>query len=137
MLVVDDDADDCMLMRKAFERNDYPNPLTFLSNGEELLHFLDAQERKPRGYAPALIILDLNMPVMDGRETLQELKADERFRRIPVIVLSSSNAPEDVIRMYDLGVNAYMTKPVTFEALVHTVRCLGEYWLKLALVPLS
>ncbi|MDP0500393.1 MAG: response regulator [Verrucomicrobiota bacterium JB022] len=138
VFIVDDDADDCMLMRKAFQRNDLQNPLTILHNGEELLNHLRAlptATKAARPRLPGLIILDLNMPVMDGRETLQELKSDPALRHIPVIIVSSSAAPEDVHRMYDLGVNAYMTKPVTFDTLVQTVHCLSEYWLKTALIP--
>ena len=84
---------------------------------------------------PGLILLDLNMPRKDGREALQEIKADPELRRIPVVVLTTSKADEDICRTYDVGANSYITKPVTFEGLVDVVRALGRYWVEIVALP--
>ena len=91
-----------------------------------------AQGESPR---PGLILLDLNMPRKDGREALEEIKADSVLRRIPVVVLTTSKAEEDILRSYDLGVNAYITKPVTFESLVGVMKVLGKFWLEIVELP--
>jgi CheY-like chemotaxis protein len=84
---------------------------------------------------PYLILLDLNMPRKDGREALRELKANPEFRRIPIVVLTTSKAEEDILRSYDLGVNSYITKPVTFKSLVEIIKVLGRYWFEVVELP--
>lgn len=131
ILLADDDPDDRLMAREAFEEGRILNPLDMVSDGEELIEYLRRQGRyadRPGGL-PGLILLDLNMPRMDGREALAVLKADPQLRRIPVVVLTTSKAEEDLIRTYDLGVNSFCIKPVTFEGLVDLVKTLGHYWL--------
>ncbi|MDQ3959432.1 MAG: response regulator, partial [Pseudomonadota bacterium] len=112
--------------------------LHFVTNGEELMDYLYRRGRyadmatSPR---PGLILLDLNMPKKDGREALQEIKADPNLRRIPVVILTTSEAEEDVYRSYDLGANSFITKPVTFESLVELMRVMGRYWIELVELP--
>jgi len=129
VLMADDDPDDRMLTRDAWEENRLANELHFVEDGEELMDYLH-RRGQCRDLAdaplPGLILLDLNMPRKDGREALQEIKADPKLRRIPIVVLTTSKAEEDILRTYDLGVNSFITKPVTFEALVETVRTLAK-----------
>lgn len=138
ILMADDDEEDCVLTAKAFKKNRFANELRFVHDGEQLLAYLRNQgdyadtQRNPR---PGLILLDLNMPRMDGREALQELKRDPSLRKIPVVVLTSSKAEQDIIASYNLGVNSYITKPVTFEGLVAVVENLGNYWFNLVELP--
>jgi len=138
ILVADDDADDRLLLEEAFEENRLANERRFVTNGAELMDYLHGRGQwagpaaAPR---PGIILLDLNMPGMDGREALAEIKAEPRFRQIPIVVLTSSKAEEDIFRTYDLGVNSYITKPVTFESLVEVVRMLGKYWFEIVELP--
>lgn len=131
ILMADDDPDDRLLTRDAFSTARVRNDLRFVEDGEELLEYLRRQGRyAPPADAPrpGIILLDLNMPRLDGREALRELKSDPDLRRIPVVVLTTSNAEQDILRSYDLGANSYITKPVTFAALVDVVSTLGRYW---------
>lgn len=135
--MADDDPDDRMLAKEAFEENRLSNTLVFAENGEEVMDYLHCRGRFagsdcPR---PGLILLDLNMPRKDGREVLRELKADAVLRRIPVIILTTSEAEEDILNSYDLGVNSFITKPVSFEDLVKVVRTLGNYWFEIVELP--
>ena len=138
ILIADDDADDRMLAGEALEESRLVNDVRFVTDGEELVDYL-----KRRGkYAdaaqyplPGLILLDLNMPRMDGREALVEIKADPALRHIPVIVLTTSEAEEDIYKTYDLGVSSFITKPVTFDGLVEKMRVLGEYWFGIVELP--
>lgn len=138
ILVADDDPDDRQLTREAFEENHLANDLRFVEDGEELLDYL-YQRGKYGGEGaappPGLILLDLNMPRKDGREALQEIKADPRLRTIRVVVMTTSKAEEDVLRSYNLSAASYITKPVTFERLVEVVRTLGKYWLEIVELP--
>lgn len=138
ILIADDDADDRMLIEDAFRESRLSNPLAFVENGEELLHYLRG-EGKFAGcngeQAPRLILLDLNMPKMDGRTALGHLKSDPDLRRIPVVVLTTSKAEEDILRTYDLGVSSFITKPVTFQGLVDVVRALNSYWIEIVELP--
>lgn len=138
ILIADDDADDRMLTKEAFEENHVINPIHFVNDGEELMAYL----LKKGKYAdkeiypqPGMILLDLNMPRKDGREALAEIKSHPELRRIPVIVLTTSKAEEDVIRSYNLGVNCFITKPVTFNSLVEVTRMLGKYWFEIVELP--
>jgi len=138
ILMADDDADDRRLTRDALEESRLANDLRFVENGEELLDYLRNQgkftdvEKAPR---PGLILLDLNMPRKDGRTALKEMKADPDLRQIPVTVLTTSKADEDIFRSYDLGVNSYIVKPVTFEALVDILQTLEKYWFEIVELP--
>jgi len=138
ILMADDDPDDRELTREAFRENRLANEFHTVEDGEELLDYLRRRGR----YAalngaplPGLILLDLNMPRKDGREALREIKSDPTLRRIPVVVLTTSKAEEDILRSYDLGVNSYVTKPVTFQSLVELVRVLGRYWFEVVELP--
>ena len=138
ILMADDDADDRMLAREALEESRLANELHVVEDGEQLLDYLHRRGRfAPPADAPrpGLILLDLNMPRKDGREALQEIKADPELRRIPIVVLTTSKAEEDICRTYDAGANSYITKPVTFEGLVDVVRALGRYWFEIVALP--
>ena len=138
ILMADDDLEDQMLVRKAWERSRFRNDLRFVDDGEQLMDYLyrrnayaDAID-SPR---PGVILLDLNMPKIDGYEALEEIKNDPGLRRIPVVVLTSSKAEEDIIRSYNLGVSGFITKPVTFEGFVEAVKTLGRYWFEMVELP--
>lgn len=138
ILMADDDEDDRLLAQEALEECRLANDLHFVQDGEELLDYLyhrgkfTPPSQSPR---PGLILLDLNMPRKDGREALQEIKADAELRQIPVVVLTTSKAEEDIYRTYDLGANSYITKPVTFESLVEVMKILGRYWFEIVELP--
>jgi two-component system, response regulator len=139
ILLADDDPDDRFMAQEAFAESRLTNPLAMVEDGEQLLDYLYgrgayALSRPPR---PGIILLDLNMPKKDGREALREIKSDPELRRIPVVVLTTSKAEEDILRTYDLGVNSFITKPVTFEQLVEVMRSLGKYWLEIVELPAS
>ncbi len=138
ILIAEDDEEDRMLMREAFEENKLLNKLQFVGDGEELMDYLHNRgqyEEMENFSLPSLILLDLNMPRKDGRETLKDLKSDPRFKRIPVVVLTTSKAEEDILRTYDLGVSSYITKPVTFQGLVEVTQALGKYWFQIVQLP--
>jgi CheY-like chemotaxis protein len=136
IIVADDDADDRLLITDAFKESRLANPLVFVEDGEQLLNFLLNASSKVNGKAlPGLILLDLNMPRMDGRTALSLIKSNPDLRRIPVVVLTTSKAEEDVLRTYDLGVNSFITKPVTFEGLVDVVQSLNHYWIEIVELP--
>jgi two-component system response regulator len=138
ILMADDDPDDRQLTKEAFEEAKLANDLRFVEDGVELLDYLHRRGKyadpasSPR---PGLILLDLNMPRKDGREALQEIKQDARFRAIRVVVLTTSKAEEDILRTYNLSAASYITKPVTFESLVDVVKTLGKYWLEIVELP--
>ena len=139
--MADDDEDDRLLTRDALSGTGRLRiDLRFAVDGEDLLDYLCQRGRyaapgtAPR---PGLILLDLNMPKKDGREALAEIKADASLRRIPVVVLTTSRAEEDIVRSYDLGVSSFITKPVTFDGLVAVMHTLGEYWLDVVELPLD
>src|SRR5881394_2655754 len=127
-----------MLTSDALEESRVVNDLRFVEDGEDLLDYLYRRGRygepdaSPR---PGIILLDLNMPRKDGREALQEIKQDPRFRAIRVIILTTSKAEEDILRTYNLSAASYITKPVTFESLVDVVKTLGKYWLEIVELP--
>jgi CheY-like chemotaxis protein len=136
--MADDDADDREMTREAFEEARLANDLRFVCDGEELMDYLHRRGKysdpasSPR---PAILLLDLNMPKKDGREALQEIKADPQLRQIRVIVLTTSKAEEDVYRAYDVSATSFITKPVKFDALVEVVKALGKYWLEIVELP--
>ena len=137
VVVVDDDADDLMLFEDAVIATRLANPLMFVADGMDLMHFLRAEGKhagRARDHLPGLILLDLNMPRMDGWAVLRELQADPRLRSIPVIMFTTSSAPADVASAYALGVRAFISKPATFDALVDVVRRLSD-WISAAERP--
>ena len=138
IVLADDDADDRKLTADAFMENRLANQLTCVEDGEELMEYLHRRgkyEKLRSEPLPGLILLDLNMPRKDGREALKEIKADPNLRRIPIVVLTTSKAEEDIVRSYDLGVNSYVTKPVTFKSLVELIKVLGRYWFEVVELP--
>ncbi len=138
ILMADDSEDDRLLTRLALEQSLVANELYEVENGQELMDYLHrrgpfaAPASSPH---PGLVLLDLNMPLKNGFEALQEIRADVRLRRLPVIVLTTSQAEEDIVRSYDLGINSFISKPVTFEALVEIMRTLGKYWIEIVSIP--
>ena len=138
IVLADDDPDDRQLTGDAFKENRLANSLDCVEDGEELMDYLHRRGKfsnLSNTPLPGLILLDLNMPRKDGREALKELKANPEFRRIPIVVLTTSKAEEDILRSYDLGVNSYITKPVTFKSLVEIVKVLGRYWFEVVELP--
>ncbi len=138
ILMADDDEDDRRLTQEALEEGRIINEVKFVDNGEELMDYLRRQNRfAPPAVAPrpGLILLDLNMPRKDGRTVLKEIKGDPELRQIPVVVLTTSKADEDIYKSYDLGVNSYIVKPVTFEALVDILQTLEKYWFEIVALP--
>ncbi len=138
ILMADDDRDDRLLAKEAFQEAQLKNELRFVEDGVALLDYLHRRD----GYSapdaapfPGLILLDLNMPRKDGREALEEIKADPKLRAIPIVVLTTSQAEEDIIRSYNLGVSGFITKPVTFEGLIEVMKGLGKYWLEIVELP--
>src|SRR6188768_775940 len=140
ILMADDDADDRRLTQEALEEGRLINEVRFVENVEELMDYLHKRGKfappveTPR---PGLILLDLNMPRKDGRAVLKEVKSDPELRQIPVVVLTTSKADEDIYKSYDLGVNSYIVKPVTFEALVDILQTLEKYWFEIVELPPS
>jgi CheY-like chemotaxis protein len=138
ILMADDDEDDRLMAKEALEEVRLLNDLHFVEDGEELMEYLQRRARyagsgtSPR---PGLILLDLNMPRKDGREALKEIKSDPYLRQIPIVVLTTSKAEEDIYRTYDLGVNSFVTKPVTFEGLVEVMKTLTTYWFSIVELP--
>jgi CheY-like chemotaxis protein len=136
--MADDDADDRLLTQRAMEASRVHNDLRFVEDGEELMDYLMRRgnytdpESAPR---PGLILLDLNMPKKDGRESLREIKSDPDLHRIPIVILTTSKAEEDIFRSYDLGANSFITKPVTFDRLVELMKTLGTYWIEFVELP--
>jgi CheY-like chemotaxis protein len=138
LLMADDDPDDCLLVQRALEDNRIANKIRFVTDGEDLLAYLRRTGRysdpatSPR---PSLILLDLNMPRLDGREALKTMKSDPALKSIPVIVLTTSKAEEDVFRSYQSGANSYIMKPITFEGLVDVMKGLKRFWFEIVELP--
>lgn len=137
ILMADDDADDRLLASEALEESELAYSLEFVTDGVELWEYLTskgdyATAPKP---LPGIILLDLNMPRMDGLEVLKKIKKDRRLRLIPVVVLTTSSAEEDLVRSYSLGAASFLTKPVTFEGLVNLMSTLAQYWGEYVALP--
>jgi CheY-like chemotaxis protein len=134
ILIADDDPEDRMLAAEALKESRLANDIRFVEDGEELVDYLTYRGRftnpddAPR---PGVILLDLNMPRKDGREALREIKENSELRRIPIIVLTTSKAEIDIYRSYDLGVNSFIVKPVTFDSLVEVMQVIGKYWFEI------
>lgn len=136
IVLADDDPEDVELARDALAEVRLANNLQVVGDGDELLELLRGTGRHAGHPAhPRLILLDLKMPRMDGFEVLRQLKGDATLRTIPVVVLTTSAADADIVRSYDLGVNSFITKPVTFEGLVAAMRAVGHYWFEIVELP--
>jgi CheY-like chemotaxis protein len=139
ILMADDDEEDRDLTGEALQRAHLSNEIRYVGDGQELLDYLRGEGRYGEGGddapTPGIILLDLNMPKKDGREALAEIKADPRLKTIPVVVMTTSRDEEDVIRSYDLGVNSFITKPVTFGSLVEVMGTWGRYWFEIVELP--
>jgi CheY-like chemotaxis protein len=139
ILIVDDDEDDRLMTRDALRDSRIPDlDVRFVGDGVDLMDYLHRRGRHAdpaQSPWPGLILLDLNMPRMDGREALREIKSDPTLRRIPIVVMTTSKAPDDVTRAYRLGVNSFITKPVTYLGLVEMVKVIVRYWLEIADLP--
>lgn len=138
ILIAEDDADDRFLLQTAFEENGFKDRLQFVENGVDVLEYLAAvQQRNDHTFAlPNFILLDLNMPKKDGREVLKEIKQNPDFRKIPVVIFSTTNNEQEMLRCYELGANSYITKPNSFEQLLEIVSTLREYWMQTSTIPL-
>jgi CheY-like chemotaxis protein len=138
ILIAEDDPDDRLLTQRALEMSRVVNDLRFVEDGEELMEYLLHQGRytdAAKSPRPGLVLLDLNMPRKDGREALKEIKSHPQLHQIPVVVMTTSKAEEDVLRSYDVGANSYVVKPVTFDRLVDLMKTLGTYWVEFVELP--
>jgi CheY-like chemotaxis protein len=135
VLLVEDDPGDTLMIREAFADNKVRNTLTCVTDGVQALRYLRREGEYADALRPDLILLDLNLPRMDGREVLAEIKGDESLRAIPVVVLTTSQAEEDVLRSYQLHANAYVAKPVDFERFVAVVRQIDEFFVTVVKLP--
>lgn len=140
ILIVDDDVEDCQMIREALSESRLLNEVEFLHDGEQLLAYLNqrhGESIQDGNMLPGLILLDLNMPRMDGREALREIKKHPHLQLIPIIVLTTSQAEEDIVRSYNLGANSFITKPIEFHSLVQVMRDIGRYWFEIVALPSS
>jgi CheY-like chemotaxis protein len=137
ILVADDDADDRMFMEQALRQTGYQHDIQFVEDGEELLDYLRRQGRFSEANAPwpNLLMLDLNMPRINGFQALEAIKADPDLRRLPVVIMTTSTADEDVMKTYNLGVNSFITKPFNFHRLVEMIGAMKTYWLDTVKLP--
>jgi len=137
-LLAEDSENDVFLMQRAFKVAGIPNPLQVVADGEEAIAYLKGDGRyESRGEfpLPAVVLLDLNLPKVDGREVLERIKKDERLRHIPVVVVTSSQAEEDIARTYRVNANAYVTKPIDPAAFLKAVNAIGAFWLEIVKLP--
>ena len=135
VLLVEDDPGDVLMTREAFQDYKVANNLTVLTNGEDAIAYLRKQGQYADATTPDLVLLDLNLPRRDGREVLRDVKSDPALRRIPVVVLTTSDAEEDVLATYDLHANAYVRKPVDFEQFVAAVRAIDDFFITVVRLP--
>ncbi len=134
ILICDDDEDDLYLVKSIFNDTKFNNQTIYLKNGEELLEYLNNSKKD---ISVGLILLDLNMPKIDGREALKIIKSNPELRRIPVVILTTSNAPQDIEMCYTLGANCFMTKPSSYEGLNDAIKTLSKFWLELSYLPIK
>ena len=135
VLLVEDDPGDVLMTQEAFADYKIANRLTVVSNGEDAISYMRKRDRFADATTPDLVLLDLNLPRRDGREVLQDIKADPELRRIPVVILTTSEAEADVIAAYDLHANAYVRKPVDFEQFVAAVRAIDDFFITVVRLP--
>jgi CheY-like chemotaxis protein len=134
--MADDDDDDYLLTKKALKESKLLNTLIRVGDGEELLDYLNARgQYENTAVRPGVVLLDLNMPRMDGREALKAIKSNPKLQNIPVVIFTTSKAEEDIYRSYQLGSNSFITKPVTFESLISVMKALGTYWFEIVELP--
>jgi len=134
ILLVEDSPDDVEITRRALSRGQVKNHLLVARDGQEALDILFSR-RDTDGALPGLILLDLNLPKVDGREVLEKIKSDPKLKRVPVIAMTSSTREEDVLRTYDLGVNTFISKPVKFEDFIRVIATIRDYWILIATLP--
>lgn len=140
ILLADDDEEDRMLACDALAESRLANDLSCVTDGEDLMDYLYLRGKYAPPFVaprPGLILLDLNMPKKDGREALKEIKSDPNLRQIPVVVMTTSRAEEDIYRCYDSGASAFISKPVTFDGLVDVMKGLGKYWFEIVDLPIQ
>ncbi|MDJ0613383.1 MAG: response regulator [Rhizobiaceae bacterium] len=138
ILIADDDEDDRMLISDAFEEARLNNPVDFVEDGEQLMDYLQRKgdySHLTEAHKPGIILLDLNMPKKDGRTALREIREDPELKNIPIVILTTSKSEEDILKTYHLGVNSFITKPVTFDRLVEVVQVIGKYWIEIVAIP--
>ena len=135
ILLVEDDPGDVLMTEEAFAEYKVANRLSVVSDGESAMAFLRQEGEYADAPTPDLILLDLNLPRMDGREVLAAIKNDSRLRRIPVVILTTSEAEEDILRSYNLHANAYVTKPVDFERFISVVRKIDDFFVSVVRLP--
>jgi len=137
VLIADDDPDDRLMTSEALRQSLTPSEISFVEDGEELLDYLHRRGKYDSNQAPCpdLILLDLNMPKKSGIEALKEIKTDTNLKHIPIVVLTTSKGEEDIYRTYDLGVNSFVTKPVSYSSLVNTMKIMGKYWFEVVRLP--
>lgn len=135
ILIADDDPDDQMFLEKAIRQHGFTYAIEFVEDGEQLMDYLYQKGKYQQKRRPTLLILDLNMPRKNGFQALDDIKQDASLKRLPVLVLTTSSTEEDIIRSYDLGVNAFMTKPFDYKKLVELIGSLKTYWLDMAKLP--
>jgi CheY-like chemotaxis protein len=138
IVVADDDVDDRMMIKDAFDESKLGNPVDFVEDGVQLMEYLrregDYKHLASQPF-PGFILLDLNMPRKDGRTALKEIKESAELHRIPIVILTTSKAEEDIIKTYNLGVNSFICKPVSFDKLVDIVKTVGHYWIEIVALP--
>lgn len=135
ILLVEDNPGDVRLTEEALKESKVLNNLYVASDGVEAMEFLNREGKYSDAPHPDLILLDLNLPKKDGREILEDIKADDRLKRIPVVVLTTSKAEEDILRMYDQHANCYITKPIDFEQFIEVVQSIENFWLTIVKLP--
>jgi two-component system, chemotaxis family, response regulator Rcp1 len=135
IVLVEDNAGDVRLIVEAFKENEFLNNLHVAKDGVEAMEFLHKEGRYANAFHPDLILLDLNLPKKDGREVLEEVKVDPNLKRIPVIILTSSKAEEDIFKTYDLHANCYITKPIDMDQFIKVVRSIEDFWLTIVKLP--
>ena len=135
ILLVEDNPGDVRLTREALREGKVRNNLSIASDGVEALAYLRREGKYRDAVRPDLILLDLNLPRKDGREVLAEVKADDTLRNIPVVVLTSSQAEQDILRAYDLHANCYVSKPVDLDQFIHVVRSIEDFWFTIVKLP--
>lgn len=135
VLLVEDDPGDVLITREAFAENKVRNNLSVVNDGVNALRYLNKEDEYADAPRPDLILLDLNLPRVDGHEVLARIKSDQELQRIPVVVLTTSDAEEDVLRSYELHANAYVTKPVDFERFLSVVRQIDDFFVTVVKLP--
>jgi len=132
ILIAEDDADDRFLLKTAFQEKGYPDKLEFVENGMELIDYLDSRHERHNSHYPKFILLDLNMPKKDGREVLKELKQHSLYKKIPIVIFTTTKNENEIRRCYEMGANTYVVKPASFNDLLNTIEQIRSYWLDTA-----